>query len=96
MLKAHVDRWSEQCVLGADMGMEMAAQHGESDGIASRIIDQDKEAESLSLAVAGDEGMGSGGDFGEKQAEDVAFPGLVRELVELGEEGCFRLVVTFL
>ena len=95
MLKARLNRWTAVAhdVVDADTGSGVAVQHGEG-GIASRM----QEA-GLGRAVADDEDMASGGDFGneeEEEEEDVAFPGLVHQLLELGEEGCFRLVVTFL
>lgn len=100
MLRARLDRWSAHDAVDPEMGPEMAVQHnrgGEGGGTASRMKQETEPG--LSLSVVRDEDMVSGKDFGdegEKEEEDVAFSGLVRQLMELGGEGCFRLVVAFL
>lgn len=76
---------------GEGLGVE---QQGEG-AIAVRM--EEEGGEGLGVVVVDDVDMGSGGEFGkEEEEEGVVFPGLVRQLVEVGEEGCFRLVVSFL
>lgn len=90
MLKATLGRWGVQQEEeeDSDMGAEVVVHHGEGvialrAGINLAMQEEEEEDD--------DDMGGSWGGFGMQE-----FGGLVRQLVELGGDGCFRLVVSFL
>ena len=88
MLKATQHRWGmqeDEEEEDADMEAEIVVNPGEG-AIALRA------GINLAMQEEDDDDMDYlGENFGKED-----FGGLVRQLVELGEEGCFRLVVSFL